>query len=126
MVRFAGCALPDPWGCNETRISRCIILYTPVNLGTSSENSRPALTAGIGTSMPAKNEQGPDDSHWERRSLDQLQTCLYRSKGPISRSETRFKPVNDVRISMIKDTPRPSQESNARAEGLLRFFIDGH
>jgi hypothetical protein len=25
MVRFADCTLPDPWGCNEARISRCII-----------------------------------------------------------------------------------------------------
>lgn len=60
--------------------------------------------------MPAK-EQSADDSHCERDSLDQLETCLYRSKDPISRSLTRFEPVNDVRLSMIKDTPGPSQES---------------
>ena len=79
--------------------------------------------------MPAK-EQSADDSHCERGSLDQLETCLYRSKDPISRSLTRFKPVNDVRLSMITDTPGPSQECqgarNTRAEVLLRFFIDGH
>lgn len=57
--------------------------------------------------MPAK-EQSADDSHCERGSLDQLETCLYRSKDPISRPLTRFKPVNDVRVSMIKDTPGPS------------------
>jgi hypothetical protein len=80
--------------------------------------------------MLAKNEQSADDSHCERGSLDQLQSCLYGSKDPISRSLTRFKPVNDVRLSMIKDSPRPSQECqaarNTRAEVLLRFFIDGH
>lgn len=80
--------------------------------------------------MPAKNEQSTDDSHCERGSLDQLNCCLYGSKGPISRSLTRLNPVNDVRLSMIKDSPRPSQECqaarNTRAEVLLRFFIDGH
>src|SRR5260370_20158645 len=82
-----------------------------------------------GHSCPRRRCKVPTIAICERWSLDQLKTCLYRSRDSIFRSLSHFEPVNDVRYSIIKDTPRPSQECqtarNTRAEVLLRFFIDG-
>jgi hypothetical protein len=80
--------------------------------------------------VPAKHEQSPGHTLCEHKTLISDVLPLQVKGVPVSRRLTRFSSVTDVRVLMIKDAPRPSPEchasANARAEGKLRFFIDGH